>query len=286
MNLRNLIHSAWPVLVLVLAACGSLPSQPPRFDAADAANRRAAESFGRGEHTAALEHAKQAQALAASIEYENGMADAQINLSIIYGRLGQSKDAIAAARTILLAGDRMPIARRAEAALRLAILASDATDTVTATRHLGEAEAWCATPCALAGKIANSRAHLALKTGSLAEALRFADAGQQINRNRADREELANSLRIWANAALLAGRAAEATAPLREALETDKQLGLPRKIYRDLLLLGLATSALNDHPTAISYLQRAADVAQGDGDAAAIGEVAGIISDLNQGNTK
>lgn len=292
MNLRYPFRACWPVFAFVLASmvvlpgCSSQPLQPPRFEAADAANRRAAEAFARGEHATALQQSQQALALAASIEYENGLADSQLNLSIIYGRLGQHKEAITAAQAILSAGERMPALRRAEASLRLAILAIDAAETETATRRLIEAEGWCAAPCALDGKIANTRAHLALRTGNLAEALKFANSGQQINRSRADREELANALRLWANAALLDGRAGEAFAPLREALEIDKQMGLPRKIYRDLLLLGLAARAQNDYPAALVYLQRAVDVAQGDGDTAAVREAAGVIVDLSKGNTK
>lgn len=273
-------------MTLALAGCGGLPAQPARFEAADAANRRAAESFARGEHAVALDHARQAQAMAASIEYESGFADAQINLSIIHGRLGQTREAAAAAQAILAAGERMPTARRAEAALRLAILAIDGGDTATATQRLAEAEAQCVSPCVLAGKLANARAHLALKAGNTAEALQLAATGQQINRDRADREELANSLRLGANAELLAGRPAGIAAPLREALEIDKQLALPRKIYRDLVLLGLAARANGEQQAALAYLQRAADVARGDGDAAAVREVADLIDDFNKGNTK
>lgn len=280
----RLMYGAALLLGLGLAACAGGPEKPApavRHEAVDAANRRSAAHFAKGEYAAALDQARRALKLASAVEYDDGIAASRLNLSIILARMGQPQDARGMVDALLAGNLRVSPERRTEAALRRAVLALDERDLDHAEKLLDIASAGCAA-CKLVTAIGNARAQLSLARGQLDDALVQSGAALDIGRKGGEAEETANSLRIWANAAIYAGRAPEASVALSEALKIDKELALPRKIYRDLILLGLASRAQGDPSAAIAYWSRANVVAQGADDAAGGRESAELIKDLEE----
>ena len=67
--------------------------------------------------------------------------------------------------------------------------------------------------------------------------------------------------------------------PNPEALEIDKQLAVPGKIFRDLVLLGRAAKARGHGDDAALLLGRALAVARASQDASAIAEVQGLLAE-------
>jgi len=271
-----------PLLLAGLVGCAGAPEKSalaPRHEAADAANRRAAMLFSKGETAAALDQAERAYKLAAAVEYDDGIAASRINLSIILARLGKAGDARRVVDALLLPEARISPQRRAEAALRRAVLALDDREYGEAGRLLDLSAADCG-ECALQAPIANARAQLALAQGQLDQALAEADRALRLSRAAQNAEETANALRVWGNAAIYSDRAREAGTALDEALRIDKHLALPRKLYRDLVLLGLAARTQGDTVAARTYWRRATAVALANDDAAGQRESTDLIRQL------
>lgn len=271
-----------PLLMVGLVGCAGAPeksAQAPRHEAVDAANRRAAMLFNKGETAAALDQAERAYKLAAAVEYDDGIAASRINLSIILARLGKAGDARIVVDALLLPGARVSPQRRAEAALRRAVLALDERDHAEVARLLGLSTESCG-DCDLQAPIANARAQLALAQGQLEQALAEADRALRLSRAAKNFEEIANALRVWANAAIYSDRAREATTALDEALQIDKDLALPRKIYRDLVLLGLAARRQDNIRAARAYWGRANAAALASDDVAGQRESTDLIRQL------
>jgi tetratricopeptide (TPR) repeat protein len=269
-------------LLLVASGCASqAPPQPPpkRLQAIEANNRGTA-LFQRGDYAAAAAEFRRAVDLERSVENEEGVASNLINLSIAYQRAGDRVAARAAVAEIL---DnplmRFPPGRVAEAALRSAILLTEEREVDAAAKVLERSRALCAGKCPLTGKIDNVEAQLALLRGQHEEARVAAQRALSANRSRSDREEVANSLRLLAGAALAAGKPAEVDPLAREALEIDKQLALPAKIFRDLVLLGRAAKARGNAEDAAQLLGRALVVARAAQDAHGIAEVQSILAE-------
>ncbi len=275
---------------LALAACAGAPKGPPlapRKLQAIEANNRGAASFSRGDYAGAIEQYRHALALERSIENEDGIAANLINLSIAYQRQGDPAAARAALQEIL--EDRLikfPAPRVAEAALRNAVLLLDARDIEGATQWVTRAQASCARDCLLAGKLLNVQAQLAVLRQDYAAARAAAARALAANRSQDDREEVANSLRLIAASALAAREPGDVEALLREALAIDKDLALPSRIYRDLLLLGQAATARRAGDDAATYFGRALAVARSLGDPEAIAEANAFLKVLQTGPAK
>ena len=174
---------------------------------------------------------------------------------------------------------RFPPGRVAEAALRSAILLTEEREVDAAAKALERSRSLCAGRCPLTGKIDNVAAQLALLGGRHEEARAAAQRALSANRSRADREEIANSLRLLGAASLALGKPAEVEPLAREALEIDKQLAMPSKIFRDLVLLGRAAKARGNAEDAAQLLGRALAVARAAGDQAAIAEVQSLLAE-------
>lgn len=271
-------------LVLILASlafsgCAThAPAPAARRVQAIEANHRGTALFQRGDYAGAVGQYRRALEIERSIEHEDGVAANLINLSIAYQRLGEREAARAAVAEIL---DRpllaFPPRRIAEAALRDAILKVDAGDAEGAGRSLERARAACAAPCALNGKLFNMDAQLAFSRHDYAAARDSATRALAANRERADREEAANSLRLLGAVSLEDGTAPAGEPALREALDIDKDLALPPRILRDLILLGRAALARTDADQARSYFGRALSVAQAMRDQNAIAEITSLM---------
>ena len=269
------------MLLVLLGGCANAPEvvRPVRQEASLDANQRARTLYARGDFTEAVKQAQQALDLATSIEDEDAMAMSLINLSVIYQRLDRSKEARQTVERILDGGAlSFPPRRLAEAALRRAVLATDDGEADRAEALLLRSEQTCSGECPLRGKQGNLRAQLAIERGRLDEALRWAEKALAENRARHDEEETANAQRLAANALILSGRLEEAETRLTDALNIDKRLGVSRKIYRDLLLLGIAARRRGNEDSARVFFVRARDVARADGHAATAREAENLLT--------
>jgi tetratricopeptide (TPR) repeat protein len=263
-----------------IAGCATAPevTHPIRHEASQNANQQARVLYARGDFTGAVKQAQRALALATSIEDEDAIAASLLNLSLIYQRLDRPTEARQAVERILDGGGLSFSPQRvAEAALRRAVLATDDGETEKAESLLLRTEQACTPVCSLSGKVHNVRAQLSIERGELDEALKWAEKALAENRMRHDEEETANAQRLAANALILSGRPTDAQTRLAEALAIDKRLGASRKVYRDLLLSGIAARRGGSEDLARTFFTRARDVARADAYAAGTEEAESLL---------
>lgn len=270
--------------LVILAACAQQPGKPLAARAAEAieANRRAELRFRSGDFDGAVRQYQEALRIAQSIEDVEGIAANAINLSIAYQRLGKHAEARASLAPVLDQSRlSFPSARLAQAALRRAVLDFDERRHAEAAEWLEKAATWCGQQeCALSGAINNVRGLLALEAGRTDAAAASARAALEASRRTGDRAEAANAMRLLGNAAIRAGDAAAALAPLAEALAIDRELALPRKIYLDLVGLGRASALGGEGARARTYYERALAVSEANRDAPGAAEVRDLIRAL------
>jgi tetratricopeptide (TPR) repeat protein len=263
-------------IAATLVGCASPVAEPRSApqEASAEANIRARQLYAKGDYAAAQAQAQRAYATAASVEDEEGIANSLLNLSMVAQRLGQPQDArLAVGRILDGNGLRFSAKSRSEAALRGAVLASADGDRALSEQLLHQVEDICPGPCPLLGKVANLRAQLAIEEGRIPRALAFADSGLALSQGLQDAEEEANAQRLAGNALIHLGNTNAAALRLQAALLADKRLGLSRKIFRDLLLLGIAAQRNHQEELARGYWARARDVAHADHHVAGVQEV-------------
>lgn len=267
------------ILVLGPGCAANAPQPAPRHLQAIEANNRAATLYARGDLAGAIGAYRLALNLERSVENEDGIAANLINLSIAYQRAGERQAAQDAIAEILDGGSlSFPPQRIAEAALRDSILKLDAGNAGAAARSLERAVASCGKPCPLNGKLLNMEAQLAYSGRDFGRTQDAAVRALAANRERSDREETANSLRLIGAAAIEANAPEKADAPLREALDIDKDLALPARILRDLMLLGRAAKGRGDAVLARSYLERSLAVARAIPDPRSVAEINSLLA--------
>jgi len=177
-------------------------------------------------------------------------------------------------------GLSFPSARLAQAALRRAVLDFDERRHAGAAEWLEKAATWCGQRCTLSSAINNVRGLLALDEGRTDAAAASARAALEASWRFGDRVEAANAMRLLGNAAIRAGDAAAALAPLTEALAIDRELALSRKIYLDLVGLGRASALGGERAAARTYYERALAVSEADRNAQGAAEVRDLIRAL------
>lgn len=269
----------------LLAACAQQPPAKPipaREAAAIDANRRAETYFRRGDFESAARLYREALRVARSLEDTDGIAANAINLSIAYQRLGKPAEARASLAPVL---DQSTLgftsARLAQAALRRSIMDIDERRFASAAEWAEQASNHCGQQgCALSSAIYSVKGQLALEAGNTDVAAANAQAALQASRNAGDRIETANALRLLGNAAIRAGDAKTALAPLGEALAIDRELALPHKIYLDLVSLGRASALGGERDTAQIYYERAIAVSDADRDAKGAAAARALIEEL------
>jgi tetratricopeptide (TPR) repeat protein len=264
------------VLGLLVTACGSNP--PTRSDeqiAATQLNQRGQAAFRSGDYAAALAHHQRALALNRSIENVAGVGDELINLSSIYQRLGQRENARQALDQILRpSGISFGAPHQAEAAYRMAVFALDEGNPPQAVEWLNRASDFCQPgDCTAPGRIANLKARLELAGGNVAAAMNHARRALTENQKRDDKIEQANSLRLLADAAAVAGDCASAGTFYNDALILDKASGAAAKIALDLVGLGRCRARLGQPRAAQDYFRRAYSVSEGIGDTRAMQDI-------------
>jgi tetratricopeptide (TPR) repeat protein len=251
---------------LLLCACAGAPPETVNARLAQAAdyNRGGETALARGDYRRALAQYEAALRIDVSIENAEGIAINSLNLARVHQLLGE--DTLAHRRLdALLGGGAVPIpgAYVAAARLRKAVLYQSAGDAAGAASWAAQAAELCKdSACNLYGTLLNLRARIALAAGDPAGALALAGQALAANRGRAAREEVANSLRLQAEARLRQKAYAAALAPLDEALALDKALGLPDRIELDLRYLAEAHAGAGHAEQAREFRARAASVAR------------------------
>jgi tetratricopeptide (TPR) repeat protein len=242
----------------LLGACSTPPARSPAAIQAQGFSTQGIDRFKAGDLPRSLAFFQQALVVGQSIEDDDAIAAARLNLSMVYLGMGRQDEALKQLDLVL---DERRLAfsadRRAEAALRRA-MAVQASDRASAEQSLDRAGAICGSGCSVRGKILNLKAYMALSAGRAEEGLKLA---QQAHGALAkdDALEKANALRLQSSAYIALKTPAAAVPLLHEALKMDKAAGASEKIYQDLLLLGQASA---DKPElARDYWARAHDVA-------------------------
>jgi hypothetical protein len=274
---------------VLLGACAARPPAPLAPSQATAvqptaameANRRGEASLRHGELDSAALHYREALRLSLAVEDANGIAANAVNLSIVYQRQGKYEEARASLAP-LLEGVTLSHApeRRAQAALRRAVLDLEERRHARASEWAERAATWCSEPCALAAAIRNVKGQLALEAGRLDEAAASARSALAAGRAAGEVAEIANAQRLLGMTALAAGDGAAAHDRLREALTIDRDLGMPRKIHLDLIGLGRASALRGEREAALAYYERARVVSVADRDAAGAAEARALIDAL------
>jgi tetratricopeptide (TPR) repeat protein len=283
-GLRGFHTVAWPLLAcLLLPACGSPPAKPKPAPASAAieANRRAEAQLRAGDLEGAARGYSEALRAAQSLEDADGIAANAVNLSIVYQRLGKLRDARASLAPVLgQANLNFAPERLAQAALRRSLIDLDERRYASAAEWAERAESHCERSCALSAAIHNVKGQLALESGrydaAAASALRALDA----SRASGDRAEAANALRLLGISAVHSGDTAAAHAHIADALETDRDLAVPRKIWLDLLWLGRIDALRGERDSARAYYERALAVSEAERDAKASAEARALIDAL------
>jgi len=251
---------------LILAACASAPPEPQNARLAQAAdyNRRGEAALKQGDYGRAQGFYREALRIDLSTEHSEGIAINSINLARAHQLAGerslahQTLDSLLGASALHLAPELVAAAR-----LRKALLYQDEGKLADAGDWAERSEALCKDAgCAWRGTLLNLRARLALARADAGAALVLAGQALAVNRTRAAGEEIANSLRLQAEARIHQQQFAAALAPLDEALALDKRLGLPERIEADLALMGEAHAGAGNAEQAREFRLRAASVSK------------------------
>jgi len=261
--------------LLACACAGVAPTQNRTEQQASALNHRAARAYEQGDYRRAAALYGQALRLNTAVENPEGIAVNALSLARAHQAGG---DAAAAHRVLdgLLAEGPLPAERRAEAQARKTQLYLDANDAARALEWSDKALASC-TGCAARPAIQTLRGRAALAAGNPAAALDW--AGKALAAT-GDAGERANALRLTGEAQLARGEHQAALAPLGQALELDRGLGLPARIFLDLMALGSAQLRLGNRTGARDYFSRARSVSTAAGDDAGARAAARAIEGL------
>lgn len=253
--------------LLGYACAGLEPTQNRTEQQASALNQRAARAYEQGDYRRAAALYEQALRLNTAVENPDGIAVNALSLARAHQAGG---DAAAAHRVLdgLLADGPLPLppARRAEAQARKAQLHLDANDAARSLEWSEKALAACI-GCAVLPAIQTLRGRSALAAGDPAAALDWAGKVlAAIGSGPGNAGERANALRLTGEAQLARGEHRAALTPLEQALELDRGLGLPARIFLDLMALGRVQLQLGDRRAARDYFSRARSVSVAAGD--------------------
>jgi len=268
--------AACGVAVLLACACaGTAPTRNNTEQQAAALNQRAARAFEQRDYPRAAALYEQALRLNTGVENTGGIAVNALSLARAHQAAG---DAAAAHRVLdgLLVDGPLPLppARRGDAQARKAQLYLDANDAARALEWSDKALASCA-GCAALPAIQTLRGRVALAAGDQGAALDWANralaaigTSSESGPGSGKAGERANALRLAGEARLARGEHQAALAALEPALELDRGLGLPGRIFLDLMALGRAQLAIGNRAAARDYFVRARSVSTAAGNAA------------------
>jgi tetratricopeptide (TPR) repeat protein len=258
-------------MLAMLGGCASSPPEPSRVEReAVGVNQRAARAFQQGNLAQARSLYEEALKLDVAIENAEGIAVNLLSLARIEQAAGNAPAAHALLDRLLSdAPLALPRARHAEAAARKAQLHLSARETARAAEWAARAETLCPPACPARAAALNLRALAAFDADDPAAAAELAQRAVGAATGDDGRAERANGQRLLGEARLARNESAAAHEALREALSLDQALGLPGRIFRDLMLLGQAAEKLGRREEARGYFARALAVGAAQGDGAA-----------------
>ncbi len=251
----------------LLAACSSPPPRPPSAAqaSAQAHHLTGARALRRGDLNAALAAYGDALAASDSVEDFEGSATALLNLALVHARLGQLDAAHARVDRILTAPQRYSDAQRGQAATRKAMLYLDTKSYGMALQWADQARGVCGDPCLLAPTLANLRAFVALERGEFERAADQARRAAALAAALGQPTEHANALRLLGRANTRTGKTEDAAQALAQALQMDRELGLPERIALDLMHAGENEERRAQPAAARDFYERALNVASAAG---------------------
>ena len=209
-----------PAVLALIACAGKPPVLTEQQQDAIQFNQRGETAFRRGDYAQALQEYQGALSIHRSVENMAGIATEQLNLSVVYRRLGDKAAAQAALDQILT--ERSPAFsadQKAEAAYRKAGYYLDDGNEAEALSWLNKALEYCH-GCGAEGRLYNLLARMAL-AGQPQDAMNHARHALTLNRNAGDKNEEANSLRLIADAAFKSGDFKTAQQSYDDALRLD-----------------------------------------------------------------
>jgi tetratricopeptide (TPR) repeat protein len=255
---------------LGLAACGSTPPVPSRIERdAVAMNERAARAFRAGDYEQARRLYGEALRLDESIDNAEGAAVNVLNLARVEQAAGRANASHALLDRVLADTTRYPASSRAEASARKAQYALAAKDPAATQSWVETGLAHCGPGCPAAATLHNLAALAALERGAPGAAMEQAHKALGAAKDESGRSERANAFRILGRARLAQGDPARAQQDLSQALGIDQALGLPERIFSDLVLLGDASLRQQRRDEARAFYERALGVGNAQRDEAA-----------------
>ena len=265
---RRARRAACTLAALLAWGCaGTAPTPNASELLAAALNQRGARSFEQGDYRRAAALYEQALRFNSALENTDGIASNALSLARTWQAAGDTAAAHRALETVLADGPlRFAPAQRAEARARKAQLYLEAGDPESARRWSEDALSSCGA-CAVLAAIQTVRGRASLAAGDPASALEWGGRALAAS-SGAQAHERSSALRLIGEAHIVRGDYQAALAPLEQSLELDRGLGLPARIYADLMALGQVQVKLGNRVKALEYFTRARSVSAAAGDEA------------------
>lgn len=279
-----LLFVIWNLLcylsLVTLSGCGA--KHPTLLDAHLSAvklNQKAESSFKNGDYENALRLYNEALKINRSIENIDGIAINIINMAATYRKLGDRDNAHKQIDEIL---NISPIAYNpmhlSEAGFLKAMLYFDEKNYDKALEWTDRALSFCqSSQCSNIGKVYNLKGRIYLEKGNVALAISYGNKGLESNKSDGHKTEMANSLRLIADAKIMGSEYEDARKFYEDALSIDKTLGLSRKIAQDLMGMGNTYFKQGNKKSALDYFKRAISVSEGIGDKEEISKAKNMI---------
>ncbi len=248
----SLVPLAALLWLVGLTACSSTP--PAKQDnamvqTAQNMERRAAQSFARGEWAAAASTFESAAWVYETLALPDPQARARLSQARALGEGGRADQALPIVIDVIAQSSALSADIRAIAHGRAAGLLMT-SDTARASGHVRDAMAACDSTCAQLSALTVLRARAQLASSQASDASTTAGQALAVASNDNDR---ANALRMRAQAQVALGQHAAVVADANQALTMDQALGLPERVMADLQLLQNASTALGDTAAAQRY---------------------------------
>ncbi|MEW6066875.1 MAG: hypothetical protein AB1610_01050 [Nitrospirota bacterium] len=282
---RNLLltfyYISLTICCLLIAGCVSTP--PVLSDSHQKGiylNQKGEDAFKKGDYNRALYFYNEALKISHSIENTDSIAINLINMAIVYRKLNDATNAHKCADEISNTSNiEYHPSQLSGAAFIKAMLYMDEKKYTDAEEWADKALSFCENnECLTEGRIYNLKARLALLNGDLNSAIIYGTKGLDLNKGYKDHKEVANSIRIIADAKIIMNKYEEAKRLYEDALSLDKNIGLSKKIALDLIGIGTIYFKQEMFEDALKYYQRAFLVSEGAEDQEGISRATDLIN--------
>ncbi|MBF0473592.1 MAG: tetratricopeptide repeat protein [Nitrospirae bacterium] len=248
------------ILSLFLLNCGSpLPVYTSVQKGILANNQEGNKSFYYGDYDDALSHFNEALKLALSVENFNSIAISQINIAMVYRKMGEKTKASQCIDTIISSTNNTYSKSNIYSAELLKImLLMDDNDYLNATSLSYKALSHCnEIKCNSSGTIYNILTRISLFNKDGQSALSNAAIALKSNMKNEEKNETANSYRLQGDAYMLNNDFIKAIESYKQALTIDKTLDITEKIFNDLMGIGNGFYNQGKHSDALQFFERA-----------------------------